>query len=410
MGAGNSHVRTNVNSVPDDVLMEALAKPPSARSADDCQALADMLASKGIYFLEQFPMSMRIELCKRFTAERFPRATVVMKEGDTGDSMWLICSGRVKLFRNTKSYTEGETSEYGELLCSLSAGYAVGEQALLEPDAKRSATVVTAKPSLLLKLDERSFQEVFSLDGLMNPQDVIWSQQIDSPESDKVVLDELYRLTDGSVWHSRLGWGTDTPMNSWYGVTMNKYDRVIGLELRDNDLSGRVPVKLGRLKQLRWLQLGNNTKLRGPIPRELGNLDQLEQLDFHNCSGLTGPIPKEIGNLTQLKQLSFHCCQGLTGHLPDSLGNLTNLEELDLYQCSGVFGGIPPSFSELKKLSRLILRSGVACSLNGTTLDSAGLFEDDNHTFYTIATQQTLDSALSYNPFDVFDQEEASAS
>lgn len=93
----------------------------------------------------------------------------------------------------------------------------------------------------------------------------------------------------GDHWYNASGWCTAALVGSWYGVSMHDITRrIIGLELRDNDIVGPIPRVIGKLKLLRWLLLGNNPKITGEIPLEIGFLRELRQLDFHNCPGITG--------------------------------------------------------------------------------------------------------------------------
>ncbi|CAA2966694.1 probable LRR receptor-like serine threonine-kinase At1g63430 [Olea europaea subsp. europaea] len=66
----------------------------------------------------------------------------------------------------------------------------------------------------------------------------------------------------------------------------------------------------------------------GTIPKKIGKLKNLKVLDL-GVNRLTGPIPPEIGNLTNLVKINLQS-NGLTGRLPSELGNLKHLEEIRL--------------------------------------------------------------------------------
>ena len=68
-------------------------------------------------------------------------------------------------------------------------------------------------------------------------------------------------------------------------------------------MEGEIPGELGRLTELRHLNLSGN-QLTGEIPGELGRLTNLEWLHLH-YNRLTGQIPAELGQLTKLKELIF---------------------------------------------------------------------------------------------------------
>ena len=99
-----------------------------------------------------------------------------------------------------------------------------------------------------------------------------------TPYSDREILEILYTATGGEGWNYREGWLTDAPLSDWNGVVTNTEGRVTELGFVGNNLSGPIPPELGKLTQLRVLQLGNNS-LTGPIPPELGSLARLEFLN-----------------------------------------------------------------------------------------------------------------------------------
>lgn len=76
---------------------------------------------------------------------RFRRHEVVCHEGDPGDSLHLILSGRLAI-RVTTPLGDVAT------LTLLGAGDSFGELALLDPDARRTATVVALEPTRTLAL------------------------------------------------------------------------------------------------------------------------------------------------------------------------------------------------------------------------------------------------------------------
>ena len=200
------------------------------------------------------------------------------------------------------------------------------------------------------------------------------------------VLKTFYEATDGPNWVNSDGWLTDAPLDEWYGVDIDGFGRVVGLNLRgqwdeerrewiphglqgsipaqlgsltdlrhllldNNALAGGIPPELGNLVDLRSLNLGSNA-LTGSIPTELGNLVNIERLQVGNNT-LTGPIPTELGSLAALRSLSLGGNQ-LTGSIPGELGNLVNLEWLDIGNNS-LTGPIPTELGSLTALRSLSL-------------------------------------------------------
>ena len=123
-----------------------------------------------------------------------------------------------------------------------------------------------------------------------------------------------------------------------------------------NQLTGAIPPELGRLAQLRELDLGAN-RLQGPIPPELGDLSKLETLRLY--SNLLTSIPAEIGRLDSLRSL-FLYGNRLTGKIPPELGDLAKLDTLLLGAgwssgSNSLSGPIPPELGELGNLQKLDL-------------------------------------------------------
>ena len=181
----------------------------------------------------------------------------------------------------------------------------------------------------------------------------------ESSASDRAALMAFYYATGGDNWRANGGWGSNRPLNDWFGVSVDSRGRVITLGLTGNDLSGFLPPELGNLTHLKALYLSVNPQLRGPIPPELGNLENLEHIriggsNIGNLWGqLRGPIPPELGNLENLKELDLGFNQ-LSGSIPPELGNLLNLVELDLAH-NQLSGSIPPQLGRLFNLRFAIL-------------------------------------------------------
>lgn len=81
----------------------------------------------------------------------FARNTVVITEGDTSDSLYLILEGRVKVFL---------TDDHGRevILRTQGPGEYFGEMALMD-EGPRSASVMTAEPSKLCVISRAGFNE-----------------------------------------------------------------------------------------------------------------------------------------------------------------------------------------------------------------------------------------------------------
>ncbi len=95
----------------------------------------------------------------------------------------------------------------------------------------------------------------------------------------------LYASTDGENWTNNGGWvcgsGDFCP---WYGVVCDG-GHVTKLELRSNNLRGRIPSELSKVSSLKGLNLAANS-LYGPIPSTLAELNHLETLYLQKNQGL----------------------------------------------------------------------------------------------------------------------------
>lgn len=185
----------------------------------------------------------------------------------------------------------------------------------------------------------------------------------------------LYQATDGDNWVSNQNWLSNRPIGTWYGVITDENDRVVELDLSENELNGTIPSELGYLTYLEALYLSENqlsgtippalgilsylielslwsNELTGSIPSELSRLANLEMLHL-GANELSGSIPPELGNLTNLAELGLYSNK-LTGVIPAELGNLTNLEWLALTE-NRLSGPIPPELGNLTNLEWLAL-------------------------------------------------------
>ncbi len=128
---------------------------------------------------------------------------------------------------------------------------------------------------------------------------------------------------------------------------------LVFLSLSQNQLSGQIPTELGNLSNLLYLALNQN-RLSGEIPPELGILLRLATLDLAQ-NRFSGQIPPQLGNLSYLTYLSLFENR-IRGKIPSQLGDLLILESLRLSD-NRLRGEIPPQLSNLTKLKRLNLEA-----------------------------------------------------
>ncbi len=173
-----------------------------------------------------------------------------------------------------------------------------------------------------------------------------------------------------------LNWSVDRSIREWEGVVvggsplrvielrlssrslrgqipaeLGKLTELRVLDLTQNELTGRIPTELARLTRLRELNLGAND-VTGALPAELARLNSLERLNLWE-NRLTGEIPAELGQLSSLDSLSLNDNR-LTGEIPVELSRLTQLKVLSLYN-NELTGAIPGELGQLGALSALWL-------------------------------------------------------
>ena len=177
---------------------------------------------------------------------------------------------------------------------------------------------------------------------------------------DRDALVAIYSAMDGANWRQDRNWLSERPLRQWHGVTAGDDGCVTRLDLRGNELMGRIPAAVGSLSELKALDLRDNNRLSGPIPSELGNLSSLEQLHLSDQTGqadlshaLSGVIPAELGNLTNLRVLDLSF-QRLSGELPHQLGDLVHLEVMNIGS-NELSGAIPPTLGNLPAMRVLSL-------------------------------------------------------
>ncbi|MEE9363949.1 MAG: leucine-rich repeat domain-containing protein [Cellulophaga sp.] len=198
-------------------------------------------------------------------------------------------------------------------------------------------------------------------------------------ETEKQALLDLYNSTNGDNWTNTLAgnqpWDATIPVCDWFGLTVVD-GKVTRLDLVRNNLTGQLPLNIGDLVNLLFVELAHNqisgelpnsfgslinlntallelNQFSGSIPSSFGNLSSLSNLKLNN-NLLSGSIPVEIGNLSNLRTLNINQ-NNLAGNLPAEIGNLNKLVFLYLSD-NDISGDIPPELSNLSNLRYLWLQ------------------------------------------------------
>ena len=106
--------------------------------------------SNPIDALAQLPQSAMHELAASAVTRRFPKNAVLINEGDPGDSLFIVLSGRLKVYASNEAGKEVVIDFHGP-------GECVGEMSL--DGTPRSASVMTTEPTTCAIVGRAQFRE-----------------------------------------------------------------------------------------------------------------------------------------------------------------------------------------------------------------------------------------------------------
>lgn len=216
------------------------------------------------------------------------------------------------------------------------------------------------------------------------------------PCGDRNALEALYNSTGGTNWTHDTNWLSDKPLGEWYGVTTNSNDRVIYLDLSNNQLNGSISAELGSISELtRLFLLGNN--LSGDIPHELVKISNLKRI-FLGGNGFEGCVPDELLNAPEndLDVLGLHVCSLEDSGRPDPApafviaGYSPTATQVNLSWSKGVDAAIRQE----------IYRDGVLLTtlpLNRSSFSDDGLNSNSLYVYHVVL-QLTDNSTVASNP------------
>lgn len=173
-----------------------------------------------------------------------------------------------------------------------------------------------------------------------------------------IALLELKAKTKGHQWTNQ--WDESKPISTWHGVTV-KNGKVVGLDLSNNNLQGKIPITIGNLRYLESLNLSNNS-IKGKIPGLFRKFDNLKAVDLGK-NELVGNIPNTINKLQSLQELNLSDNK-LEGALPETINELSKLNTLALAN-NDLDGAMPSGMENLKKLKKLYLSNNEFSDMNG---------------------------------------------
>jgi len=177
-----------------------------------------------------------------------------------------------------------------------------------------------------------------------------------SATRDAAVLTDMYNSMGGANWPMNEWpnkWKMEAPETvcSWHNVTCNTDGRVIEVDLYHmEEVVGTLPNTLVDLSELKRLRLKRNPNLSGTIPEKIGKLKNLEELVLGR-DRVSGTIPHGLYGLEKLETLYLKQ-NFMSGTLSEAIGNLKNLQNLDIRE-SKFYGLLPKAISTLARLRKL---------------------------------------------------------
>ena len=160
----------------------------------------------------------------------------------------------------------------------------------------------------------------------------------------------LLVIRDTLAGDGSLLWNDKQVIDKWPGVSLARW----GQEEPESGIEG----SKGTL-QVRQLAIHcHRAPVNGTLPPQLGELTVLEVLSIPGClepgtSQLTGTIPLELGKLSNLRRLALHG-NSLMGPIPPELGNLGSLTHLYLND-NNLSGIVPLELAGDGKRERVLL-------------------------------------------------------
>lgn len=217
---------------------------------------------------------------------------------------------------------------------------------------------------------------------------------------DSLALIDLYNNNGGPGWAWQ--WDLSKSVREWHGIVFTNAagleNRVVGLDLNTNNMTGVLPASIGNLTALTYLSFWRNN-LSGLIPASIGNLTLLTSLDL-SSNQFSGTIPASFGNLINLQFLHVGSNQ-LRGKIPAEIGNLTHLQFLTTFNNNLTFDGFETIYTELVSTqlntspqANLTIHNNkgtLAVTANGTLANNSYLWHNgDNYKDTTIIGDSTF--------------------
>lgn len=133
------------------------------------------------------------------------------------------------------------------------------------------------------------------------------------------------------------------------GNEFNLFIHLVDLNISYNSFSGKLPVGIFNLTNLRILDFSRNN-FSGEFPSGISNLKQLVVLDAFSNS-FSGELPADVSEISSLKVVNF-AGSYFSGPIPSEYGSFQSLEFIHLAG-NYLSGSLPPELGSLKTLTHM---------------------------------------------------------
>jgi len=188
-------------------------------------------------------------------------------------------------------------------------------------------------------------------------------------EQQKFALATFFFAMNGFSWIQNRNWIShqfhECDWWSRFSSTCSEDSSYESINLRENGLSGEVPLEVGLLTNLGWMELEDNTAMRGSIPELWGELTNLFFMSLRNAS-LTGTVPSVLGRLSLLKELDLSNNR-LEGSIPNEVFQIESILKL-AFANNSLSGTLPSVGPQMRNITDLYLQGNAFTGTIPTTL------------------------------------------
>lgn len=180
--------------------------------------------------------------------------------------------------------------------------------------------MVLALRNEFLNLQKNSFYEVYPIvsspvfERIATDRIVLLKNQavdINTMDDERKILIEFYKSTGGDNWDNNTNWCSNAPLRDWYGVWTNENDKVISIELDNNNLIN--DANLAGLNKLEFLDLSDNALTSLHVPTDTLMILRCDDNDIKNLDVAKAVHLKELRcGVNQLTSLDVSGLDELT--------------------------------------------------------------------------------------------------